>query len=937
MTASATTPARHRRRSILIALLVFILIVFLLPLISLGRYHRTIADSLSRSLGHNVTLGSVNLTLFPFPGLEIQNLTVQEDPAFGDEPLLIAPSVTVYPRLSTLWTLRLEIGRIDLDNASVNLVRDSAGRWNFSSLLLQASRTNVAPTAQRRPSSTPRFPYVAFSGARINFKQGYEKKPFSLFNTDASVWLADSNHWRIRLEAQPVRTDLDLDLEDTGTVQVDGTLTRAASLEQLPLNLQVSWTGAQLGQVSRLVFGFDSGWRGDLRMEADVTGDMQNLKIHPRLHVINAHRLEFTPINQLNIDAFCEAMYHRPARSLDHLTCLLPAGSGHLLLTGAVPDLSHPQPNLNLEINHTPASFVVSILGMLRRTLPTDLRASGDISGNFTWSPPALAQKELPHVSTHVPPLSRGNKSVLTGHAVASNLSLRLANIDQPFTFPSLTFATPNWTPPAAPSHKSNKRAMAPHVSPSRHGKETPSGNIILLQPASFSAGATTPMQVSAQISRSGFSLRFTGDASLARIRPVTRDFAQLQPLQALAPKGTAQADLTFSGPWLLPISSDTAADESQIRGFVRLQHAQLTPAWLPEPIDIVSATTQFDGQPDNQPGQPSKPGTVTWANATISVKGITAKGSASYPATCSNPSGCAAEVNLDFTSLDAAALQSAIYGANRGQFFQSLLSQVESAPPAWPPIVGTIHASTFTIGSLRLADLRAAIAVQSGKLNLLSLDASTLGGSAHATGAIQKTSDGPAYTLNLTWTGIKLQRAADLFSAKGVPEKWGPGSIDGQSTLNLRGYSSLAASATGSFRFILNGPWGGTWSEATSTPVPASAPKTSVSRSAGTTSAVVRARQLLPLHLPLAPLNPPHLYPWSAAGTIANQTLTFTKGPATGTISFARKLDLTWTPATLAHRTTTAPPIHITGTLTHPLIAAHTPAAARKTAPVSK
>src|SRR5579875_3714741 len=147
MTASIKNPARNRRRRILIALLVVILLVILLPLISLGRYHSTIAASLSRSLGHNVNIGSINLTLFPFPGLEIHNLTVDEDPAFGSEPLLIAPTVTVYPRLSTLWTLRFEIGRIDLDQASVNLVRDSSGSWNFSSLLLQASRARAAPTA----------------------------------------------------------------------------------------------------------------------------------------------------------------------------------------------------------------------------------------------------------------------------------------------------------------------------------------------------------------------------------------------------------------------------------------------------------------------------------------------------------------------------------------------------------------------------------------------------------------------------------------------------------------------------------------------------------------------------------------------------------------------------------------------------------------------
>ncbi|HUY82000.1 MAG TPA: AsmA family protein [Acidobacteriaceae bacterium] len=936
MTASAKNPARHRRHRILLALLIVALLILLLPLISLGRYHNTIAASLSRSLSHTVDIGSINLTLFPFPGLEIHNLTVDENPAFGAEPLLIAPTVTVYPRLSTLWTLRLEIGRIDLDNASVNLVRDSAGQWNFSSLLIQASRARAAPTAQRRPSSTLRFPYVDFSSARINFKQGFDKKPFSLFNTDASLWLADSNHWRIRLKAQPVRTDLDLDLEDTGTLRVDGSLTRAPTFEQLPLNLQVAWTGAQLGQVSRLLFGFDSGWRGDLRLEADITGDMANLKIHPRLHVISAHRLEFTPINQLNIDAFCEAMYHHPTRSLDHLVCLLPTGSGHLLLTGSVPDLNHPQPHLNLEINHTPTSFLIDLLGMLRRTLPTDLRASGILNGNFTWAPPAGP----PHSNPPAGP------NVFTGHAVASNVSIQLANVNQPFVFPSLTFATPNWTPPSTHKGSSSRhtRRQVPRVSPLKRGITMPPGNILLLLPANFSAGAPTPMQVSAQLSRSGFSLHFTGESSLARFQPATGDFAQLHPLHALAPQGAAETDLTLSGPWLLPITFESGPEsQSRLTGFVRLQHAQLAPQWLREPIHIASATVQFNGRTTTRPGHPATPGTITWANATISVNGITAKGSASYPAYCGKPSGCATEVNLDFPSLDAAALQTTIFGPHPGAFLQSLLSQVESAPPSWPPIVGTIHAGAFTIGALRLTNARAAITLQSRKLDISSLDASTLGGSAHVTGSIKSSSSGPAYTLNLTWTGVKLTKAAALFH-----EKWGAGTIDGQSALDLHGFSSLAASASGTFSWVTNGPWYGIPSETPSASKPATKPGTAApgtpstgaatptatptataSGSAPARAAITRVRKLLPLRLPLM-----RLYPWSASGTISNQTLTFTKGPATGTISFARRLNLTWTPTALARHVATQPSFHLSGTIAHPLLSRPTAQAAHRFKP---
>lgn len=880
--ASLASAQKRRTRWIIAGLVLFLLLDgLLLPLINLGRYHRTIADSLTRSLGHTVHLGSVNLAVFPLPGVVIHDLTVEEDPSFGAEPLLRAPSVTVFLRLSSFWRDRIEISRIDLDNASVNLVRNNSGQWNFSSLLLQASRTPTAPTGQRRPSAAPRFPYIEFSSARINFKEGDEKKALSFLNADASVWLADPNHWRIRFEAQPARTDRDLDLEDTGTIRLDGSLTRATSLDQLPLKLHAEWTGAQLGQVSRLTLGSDSGWRGDLSAEADIAGDMRDLVIQSRLRVGDAHRQEFTPLTELNIDARCQATYHRPQRSLDNLTCLLPTGDGHLLLTGAVLNLTHPQPSLNLEINHTPVAFAVSVLGLLRSTLPTSLDASGTINGQFTWAPENITGKAA--APQKIP---AGN--ILTGHAIADTVSIRLAGIDPPITFASLHFATPPAPPAPAPHHR-EKIVQRPDLP----------ANVILLEPATFAAGAPTPMQVTGQFSRSAFSLHFTGEGAIARLQPVVSDIGQLRPaLENLAAKGTAQVDLSFSGPWIPPINIESGASSqavtapSMMRGWVRLEHAQLKPAWLPEPIEIETATAQFGD------------GSIAWADAGVSVNGIVANGSVSYSTACDNPQGCPAQVNLDFPTLDAAALQSALLGAGRhGELLQAILSQVESPAPPWPAIDGTLHAGTLSIGSLKLNNARAAITVRDRRLNILSLDSSALGGSAHATGSIEATSDGPKYALNLTWTGVSLAETAALFH-----EKWGTGSLDGQMSLNLHGYSSLASTATGDFHWILNGNWPRDVADFTLLDV-----QQAKSKSAH----------------------------WTASGTIADQALTLQKGPARGTISFDRKLNLDWNEAetraehAAAARTQNSarnqPPLQITGTLAHPIAGTATSETAAK------
>src|SRR5579862_5912177 len=474
-----------------LALLVVIAAI-VLPLININRYHHTIADSLSRSLGRPVHLRSVQLQLLPRPGLAIADFVVEEGPGFGAEPLLRAPSVTVSLRPSSLWRGRLEVSTISLDTASVNLVRDARGQWNFSSLLVQAARASNAPTAQRHATAAARFPYIELRSARINLKTGAEKEPFSFLNSDLSIWLAEPDQWQIRFEGQPARTDLDLDLADTGLIRLEGSISRAATLDQLPLKLHAEWNKAPLGQVSRLLFAQDSGWRGLLRVEADFTGDINNLATTTRFRVDDAHRQEFTPLAPLAVDVRCRAFYRRAAGSVDGLTCLWPVGDGHLLLTGSLKAPTQPTANLTLEINRTPAAFAVNALGLLRRGLNPSLTATGLINGHFTY-----AAGE---------PDGRETSPTLTGEAAVDSLSLSFSGLDKPLVFPTLRFATPATTTP----HHAGRKTPKP-VADSSATSQTRLA--ILLNPAPLALGAPGPVQISGQFTAAGFTLRLAGPA----------------------------------------------------------------------------------------------------------------------------------------------------------------------------------------------------------------------------------------------------------------------------------------------------------------------------------------------------------------------------------------------------------------------------------------
>ncbi len=168
--------------------------------------------------------------------------------------MLRADTVTAYLRLTSLWRGRLEIGTLDLDNPSLNLVRRADGHWNIEELVERdIARPIRLPTAKLRPEARPRFPYVEASSGRINFKLGEVKKAFAFTDADFALWLESESQWGIRVEARPVRTDVNI--TDTGTLKLDGRFQRASNLRDTPLYLKLTFSDGPLGQITKLIYG----------------------------------------------------------------------------------------------------------------------------------------------------------------------------------------------------------------------------------------------------------------------------------------------------------------------------------------------------------------------------------------------------------------------------------------------------------------------------------------------------------------------------------------------------------------------------------------------------------------------------------------------------------------------------------------------------------
>ncbi len=311
----AESRVQRRLIALLTVLLVILLLAFVPPLINVSRFQRRIARNIGNAVGRPVHFDRVSLSLLPLPGFTLDNFVVDEDPAFGYEPILRADQVNVTLRISSLWGRRVEFSKIALitvnEPPDVNLVHRYDGKWNIESLLLQASHIEAAPTAQRFAGPARRFPYIEATGARVNLKLDQEKTPFSLSEADFALWLPEAHQWHLRLEARPVRTDTSPG--DTGIIRMEGTLggpdsptgDQASSLAQIPINLSGAWRDAQLGGLSRLLFGSDAGLRGDFSLTFGILGTIGHNAIVSNITLNNARRADFVPPRPLSLEAAC--------------------------------------------------------------------------------------------------------------------------------------------------------------------------------------------------------------------------------------------------------------------------------------------------------------------------------------------------------------------------------------------------------------------------------------------------------------------------------------------------------------------------------------------------------------------------------------------------------------------------------------------------------
>jgi AsmA family/AsmA-like C-terminal region len=747
---------RTTRRIIWAVLLLVLLGLFLPPFINVNRYRRRVADAISRALGREVSVSNIELKLLPRPGLVLSNFVVADDPSYGAEPMLRSATVTAYLRFTSLWRGRLEIGTLNLDSPSLNLVRRPDGHWNLEELVERTERVASAPTSKTRPEARPRFPYVKASTGRINFKLGQVKKAFAFTDADFALWLESESQWGIRLEGRPMRTDVGI--SDTGSIKLDGRFQRGLALRDTLVNFKLTFTGGPLGQITTLVYGHDRGWRGTVSSNATLTGTPAALSITLDGQVDDFRRYDIALGEALRMRVHCTGTYSSPDDALRDVQCESPVGPGILRVRGSAQGWLGEAYDMSISAEQIPAERLVALARHAKKDLPPDLTATGGVEAVFT------VRREA------------GEVPVWGGGGRSQDLALHSEVLKRDLEVGEVEFVVPS--PASLPSKR--KRSIQGTVPSSLAG-----GLRLVVKPFPLSLGATSPATAGAAFDRDHYSVSLSGEAELARLLNVGKALGVGTPGVGLA--GPAQIDLQVAGTWV-GFAPPVASGEVQLRNVT----AELQ--GISEPLQIASASATLANQAVN----------VTSFSA-ILTQGPAISGSASFPLHCTAPETCIVRFDAHSADTSLARLNHLVNPALRPQPWYRLLSPWQRREGALLKLraSGRFSVARLELGTALANKVSGVAELEAGKLRITDLRADLLGGHHAGTWTADFTVSPPRFAGSGNLARVSMSQLASL-----MHDNWATGAMDAKYSLAMAGLTpaALRESANGSAVFTWAG-----------------------------------------------------------------------------------------------------------------------------------
>jgi AsmA protein len=249
---------------------ILLLVIIAVPLfINVDSFRPDLEKKLSAALNRQVHIGKLDASLLS-GGASASDITIADDPAFNKGPFLKAASVKVGVKLMPLiFSKQLKVTSLTIQKPDITLLKNAAGKWNYSTLGATAQKTTPVPSGKAPEVSVDKFE-IAGGTVRVGHSSGHSAGKESVYqNVDLVA------HNISATSAMPFT--LSAGLPAGGTLNLEGTAgpLNPTDSAKSPLDAKITLKHADLAAT-----GFvdpNSGVGGILDFDGQVKSDGRKL------------------------------------------------------------------------------------------------------------------------------------------------------------------------------------------------------------------------------------------------------------------------------------------------------------------------------------------------------------------------------------------------------------------------------------------------------------------------------------------------------------------------------------------------------------------------------------------------------------------------------------------------------------------------------------
>lgn len=250
---------------------VLLVLVIVVPLfINVDSFHPDLEKKLSAALNRTVHIGKLDASILS-GGATASEISIDDDPAFNKGPFLRASSVKIGVQLMPLiFSKQLKVTSLTVQKPDITLLKNGAGKWNYSTLGGAAQKTAPEPSGKSAPDVSVEKFQIVDGTVRVGHSSGHSAGKESVYQNVNLVAHNISAH-----SAMPFT--LSVGMPGGGTLELNGQAgpLNPGDSSKSPLDAKLTLKHVDLGAT-----GFvdpSSGIGGTMDFDGQVKSDGHHL------------------------------------------------------------------------------------------------------------------------------------------------------------------------------------------------------------------------------------------------------------------------------------------------------------------------------------------------------------------------------------------------------------------------------------------------------------------------------------------------------------------------------------------------------------------------------------------------------------------------------------------------------------------------------------